>query len=620
MPLQKYLFKSGINRENTRYTNEGGWWEMDNMRFRSGTPEKIGGWQNYSLNNYLGVCRALFNWVDIDQDDIMALGTSVKLYNERGGEINDITPITATETAANPLTTGTAGSTTITVAFTAHGRQAGDYILISNATGFDGIPTADLNGEFVVVDATNVNSFTIEVATPCTAGGVSGGGAAVQVDLLLANGSDYASLGGGWGSGWWGSGTWGTSGGTAFNQQIRLWSFDNFGENLLANPRGGEIYYWEPALGYGSDNRAYPISNLAGAGDTPVACNYVISTDERHVVAFGTNVIGETTLDPLLIRWSDQEDPAMWTPTALNSAGDLRVPLGSFIVAAAQTRQETLVFTDASLHSLQYIGAPYTFSLQTLSNNTSLMGPNAVITVNNITYWMGKDKFYAYSGRVETLPCSLRRFVFQDIDISQSAQVCAAVNDQFGEITWFYCTQGSYVINRSVTYNYLENIWYYGTLSRTAWCDSHTRGKPFATNNGILYEHEVGNDANDNFYGNDPTPIVAYIESADFDIDDGNQFSFIKRIIPDIDFQGSTGDNPSVVYTLKARNFPGSSFDQTNDRTVTRTTSAVIDNYTNQVWTRIRGRQAVIRVESSDLGVSWQLGATRFDIRPDGRR
>lgn len=618
--LQKYLFKSGINKENTRYTNEGGWWDMDNMRFRSGTPEKIGGWQNYSLNTFLGTCRGLFNWVDIDQDNIMAIGTNIKLYNERGGEINDITPITATETVANPLTTGSAGSDIVTVAFTDHGRQPGDYILISDATGFDGIPTADLNGEFVVVDATNVNSFTIQVATPCTTGGVTGGGAAVQVDLLLANGSEYASLGGGWGSGYWGSGVWGTSGGQTFSEQIRLWSFDNFGENLVANPRGGEIYYWEPSNGYSSDNRAYPISDISGAADTPTTCNYVTVTDERHVVAFGVNNVGDTTLDPLLIRWSDQEDPAMWTPTATNSAGDMRVPMGSYIVGAAQTRQETLVFTDSSLHSLQYIGAPYIFSLQTLSTNTSLIGPNAFITVNNVTYWMGTDKFYAYSGRVETLPCSLRRFVFGNIDMSQAQQVYAGVNEQFGEIMWFYCTKGSYVIDRCVIYNYLENIWYYGSLARTAWIDSHTRGKPFGTNNGILYEHEVGTDACDDFYGNDPQPIVAYIESADFDIDDGDKFSFIKRIIPDIDFQQSTAENPSVVYTLKARNFPGSSFDQSNDRTVARTTSAVIDNYTNQVWTRVRGRQAAIRVESSGLGVMWQLGATRFDIRPDGRR
>lgn len=620
MPLKKYEFRSGINKENTRYTNEGGWWDMDNVRFRSGTPEKIGGWQNYSLNTFLGTCRALFNWVDIDQDNILALGTNIKLYNERGGEINDITPITATETIANPLTTWSAGSTTIAVTFTAHGRQSGDYVLISGAIGFDGIPTADLNGEFIVVDASSVNSFTIEVNTPCTTGGITGGGASVQVDLLLTNGSEYASLGGGWGAGFWGSGTWGNSGGSTLSQQIRLWSFDNFGENLLANPRGGEIYYWEPALGYTSTNRAYPVSQMVGASDTPVACNYVTSTDERHVVAFGANVIGETTIDPLLIRWSDQEDPAMWTPTATNSAGDLRVPLGSYIVAAMQTRQETLVFTDASLHSFQYIGAPYTFSLQTLSNNTSLIGPNAVVTVNNVTYWMGSDKFYAYSGRVETLPCSLRRFVFNNIDMAQAQQVCAGLNEQFGEITWFYCTKGAYVIDRCVTYNYIENIWYYGSLARTAWLDSHTRGTPFATNNGILYEHEVGADACDDFYGNNPEPITAYIESADFDLDDGDHFSFIKRIIPDIDFQSSTTDNPSVVYTLKARNFPGSSFDQSNDRTVVRTSSALVDTYTNQVWTRIRGRQAVIRVESSGLGVMWQLGSTRFDIRPDGRR
>lgn len=620
--LQKYLFKSGIDKENTRYTNEGKWWSMDNMRFRSGTPEKIGGWQNYSPNTYLGVNRILFNWVDLDQDNIMVLGTNIKLYNERGGTISDITPIVATQTTANSLTSGaTAGSKTVTVAYTSHGHYVGDYFIISGASGFDGIPAGDLNGEHVITSVPNNNTFTFEVATGCTTGGVTGGGAAVTVDLLLSNGAAYASGGYGWGAGPWGSGVWGEGGGSAgFTDNIRLWSCDNFGENLLANPRGGEIYYWEPALGYDSTNRAYPISEMVGASATPLKCNTVLASDERHVIAFGVNTLGDTVLDPLLIRWSDQEDPAMWTPTATNSAGDMRVPLGSYIVTARQTRQEILVWTDTSLHSLQYIGAPYVFSLQTLADNASLISPNAAITVNNVTYWMGKDKFYTYSGRVETLPCSLRRYVFNDLDFSQASQVNVGVNEQFGEVIWFYCTKGSYVIDRCVIFNYLENIWYYGSLSRTAWLDSHLRGKPFATNNGLLYVQETGLNAVDNFYGDDPEPIVAYIESADFDIDDGQKFTFIQRVIPDIDFEGSTSDTPGVTYTLKARNFPGSDFTQQDDRGVSKTVAMSIDEYTNQVWVRLRGRQAALRVESTELGVQWQLGSTRLDIRPDGRR
>lgn len=619
MTLQKYLFKSGVNKENTRYTNEGGWWDMQWVRFRSGTPEKMGGWVKYTTTPFAGVCRALFNWVDLDNDNIMAIGTNVKLYGERGGGVFDITPITDTETVANPIWT-TSGSTTVRVDFTAHTANVGDYIIISGVSGsVGGIPATELNAEFIVTETPSANYFYIQTTTAATSTVTGGGGGSVTVDLLLPIGPAYAVSGGGWGAGGWGRSTWGSgvSTSTTSANQIRLWSFDNFGENLLANPRGLEIYYWEPSNGYSSANRAYPLSQLAGASDTPLNCNVVISTDERHVVAFGTNPIGETYQDPLLIRWSDQEDPAVWTPTAINSSGDMRVPLGSYIVGVQQTRQETLVFTDRSLHSLQYIGAPYVFSLQTLSDNVSLIGPNAVISVNNITYWMGSDKFYAYSGRVETLPCSLRRYVYSDLNMDQAYQTTVGLNEQFGEVIWFYCSKNSVVVDKYVVYNYLENIWYYGEIGRTAWLDSHTRGAPFATSyDGYMYQHEYQCDDGST---NPPSPITAYIESADFDIDDGDKFSFIKRIIPDITFQNSTADAPSVEYTLSARNFPGATFDESNSRSVTAVTNEV-DQYTNQVWTRVRGRQAAIRVESVGLGVMWQLGATRLDIRPDGRR
>lgn len=624
MTLKTYKFASGIDKENTRYANEGRWWSMDKMRFRSGTPEKIGGWQKAILTPFLGACRQLFNWMDLDGDDIMALGTNIKLYGERGGAIFDITPAVQTFTHLTTPSTDNClqsfnGLTTVRVNLTGHDAVVGSYVVISGATTFGGIPADELNAEHVVTAIPSSSYFEIEVTTAASSS-TSGGGLNIEVEILLENGVEYASGGTGWGAGTWGRGGWGsgTSISATSGTQLRLWFFDNFGENLLANVRGGQIYYWRPAIGYSSANRAISLNDLSGASAVPLFSNYVVSTDERHVVAFGTNVVGETEQDPLLIRWSDQEDPAAWLPTATNSAGDLRVPMGSEIVSARQTRQEILVWTDTSLHSLQYVGAPYTFSLQTLSDNTSLISPNAQITVNNITYWMGSDKFYAYSGRVETLPCSLRRYVYSDLNRAQSLQIQVGLNEQYGEIMWFYCSALSNNIDKYVVYNYLENIWYYGTLNRTVWLDTHLRGAPYAcANDGYMYQQEVGCDDGST---NPPSAITAYIESADFDIDDGDKFSFVKRIIPDITFENSTSSTPGVVYTLKARNFPGAGFDESNSRSVARSSSAPVDQYTSQVWIRIRGRQAVLRVESTDVGVMWQLGANRLDIRPDGRR
>lgn len=625
MTLKTYKFASGIDKENTRYANEGRWWGMDKMRFRSGTPEKIGGWQKATTTPFLGACRALFNWMDLDGDDIMALGTNIKLYGERGQTLFDITPATKTYTHSSTPSSDncietTLGSTTVRIDAVAHGSQIGSYIVLSGVVGpVGGIPASELNGEHIVTDIPSADYFYIVVPTAATSS-TTGGGTSIKLEVLLENGVEYASGGTGWGAGAWGRGGWGS--GTTIaaytNVQLRLWSFDNFGENLLANVRGGQIYYWRPAFGYSSGNRAISLTELPGSSDVPLFSNYVVSTDERHVVAFGTNAIGDTEQDPLLIRWCDQEDPAMWTPTATNTAGDIRVPMGSEIIAARQTRQEVLVWTDTSLHSFQYIGAPYTFSLQTLSDNTSLISPNAQISVNNVTYWMGYDKFYAYSGRVETLPCSLRRYVYSDLNRAQALQIQVGLNEQFGEIMWFYCSALSNNIDKYVVYNYLENIWYYGTINRTVWLDTHLRGAPFAcSNDGYMYQQEFGCDDGST---NPPSAIPAWIESADFDIDDGDKFSFVKRIIPDITFENSTSSTPSVLYTLMARNFPGSGIQQENTKYVGRSSSAPVDQFTNQIWIRVRGRQAVLRVESTDVGVMWQLGANRLDIRPDGRK
>lgn len=625
MTLKTYKFASGIDKENTRYANEGRWWSMDKMRFRSGTPEKIGGWQKAIITPFLGVCRALFNWMDLDGDNIMSLGTNIKLYGERGGAIFDITPSVQTRTHSTTPTTDnclqtTNGSKVVRVNLASHAAVVGSYVVISGVTGtVGGIPASNFNKEHIVTATPSTSYFEITVATTATSS-TTGGGVNIVVEMLLENGVEYASGGTGWGAGGWSRGGWGSAADVSAtsSSQLRLWFFDNFGENLLANVRGGQIYYWRPSLGYSSANRAISLTELPGASDVPLFSNYVVSTDERHVVAFGTNAIGDTEQDPLLIRWCDQEDPAMWTPTATNSAGDIRVPMGSEILGARQTRQEVLVWTDSSLHSLQYVGAPYTFTLQTLSDNCSLISPNAQISVNNVTYWMGYDKFYAYSGRVETLPCSLRRFVYSDLNRAQALQIQVGLNEQFGEIMWFYCSANSNNIDRYVVYNYLENIWYYGTINRTVWLDTHLRGAPFAcANDGYMYQQEVGCDDGST---NPPSAITAYIESADFDIDDGDKFSFIKRIIPDITFENSTSSTPGVTYTLKARNFPGAGYDESNSRSVARTASAPVDQFTSQVWIRVRGRQAAIRVESTAVGVMWQLGANRLDIRPDGRR
>lgn len=623
MTLQQYSFKAGVSRENTRYATEGQWWEMNNVRFRAGTPEKIGGWIKQTTGAFAGICRALFNWVDLSNSNYIAIGTHKKLYVEAGGPIVDITPVSQTYTHASVPTSDNCietflGSTTVRLNLTGVETTVGSYIVISGATDVGGISATLLNAEHVVTKV--VSTFYVEftVATPATSAAV-GGGIAIEVLILLPNGEPYASFGTGWGAGFWGRGGWGsgTSTSATSGTQLRLWSFDNFGENLLANPRGGQIYYWEPSGGFSSSNRAFPLSELPGASNTPVNCNIVISTDDRYTVAFGTNPVGETIQDPLLIRWSDQEDPANWTPTATNTAGDIRIGIGSYIVGAEQTRQEILIWTDTSLHSLQYLGAPYVFNLQTLSSNTSLISPNAAITVNNVTYWMGVDKFYAYSGRVETLPCSLRRFVFNDLNATQSYQIQAGLNEYFGEVYWFYCSKNSVDIDRYVVYNYNENIWYYGMMPRSAWLQATTRNAIYGAGyDGYLYQQETGNDDGST---NPASPIVAYIESADFDIDQGDKFAFIKRIIPDVDFERSTTASPSITYTLKAKNYPGAAVDQTNSRAVT-SVSGVVDQYTPQVWTRIRGRQATLRVESDGLGVSWQIGATRLDLRPDGRR
>jgi hypothetical protein len=709
MPLQKILNRPGVNRENTRYTNEKGWFVSDKVRFRQGTPEKIGGWARISVNTFLGTCRSLWNWVTLTANNLLGVGTSDKYYIESGGAYNDITPLRQynyTTTLTNPFST-TSGIATVSVSDTAHGATAGDLVYFSGATTVGGIPAAELNTRHVITSITDANTYVITVTTAASST-ASGGGtvtAEYYIDAVLlgsnpfatTNGSatvtvtatahggqtgDYVTFSGastvagldlnneykitvtnantytitassaassttsgggssvraeyqitigpasqvaqvGWGAGAWGSGKWGGVG--VFEPDaMRLWSAMNFGEDLVFGPRGGGVYYWDATNGL--PTRGVNIETLPGATDTPVIQNLVFVSDiYRFVFCFGANDTGTTTQDPMLIRWADQESVTDWLPSAANQAGSLRLSHGSKIIAVAQTRQEILVWTDTALYSLQYLGAPLVWGAQLLGDNISIVGPNAVSVATGIAFWMGVDKFYIYDGRVQTLQCDLRKYIYQDINQTQYLQYFSGTNEGFNEIWWFYASANSNNIDRYVVYNYLERIWYYGTMARTAWVDAGLRDYPVAaTYSNNLVNHEYGND--DNVTG-EPQAINAYIESAEFDIQDGHNIGFVWRVLPDITFSGSsqTNPNPAVTMTLIPMMNSGSGFNNpqslggSSSASVARTSTTTIEQFTGQVYVRVRGRQLIFKVESTDLGSAWQLGSPRFDIRGDGR-
>jgi hypothetical protein len=618
MPLKKLTLKPGVNKENTRYTNENGWYECDKVRFRQGTPEKIGGWARISASTFLGVCRSLWNWVTLGNLNLIGLGTNLKFYIERGGEYYDVTPIRSTVTLGLDPFTGN-GTTTVTVTATANGTVTGDFVTFSGSTDTLGPGGTSLfNGEYQVT-AAGVNSFTITTSTAVAAG--SYGGAAVVAAYQVNTGSEFVVPLTGWGAGTWSSGTWGV-GGTS-NTSLQLWSQKNWGEDLVFGPRGGGMYYWDATTGV--TTRGVDLSTVSGANGVPTKQNLVFVSDiNRFVFAMGCNEIGSSVLDPMLIRWSDQESAIDWTPAATNQAGSLRLSDGSEIIAAVQARQEIVVFTDSAVYSLQYLGAPEVWGAQTLGSNISILGPNAAAIGSGVIYWMGVDKFYAYDGRVQTLPCDLRRHIFSDFDQDQAAQVFAGTNEGFNEVWWFYCSAGSTSVDRYVVFNYLEKIWYYGTMARTAWLDSGLRDYPMAaTYLGNLVNHEQGVD--DNATGT-PVAINAYIESSEFDIEDGQNFGFVWRMLPDVTFQGSTAANPSLNMTLIPMKGAGSGFNVpqshggSSSAAVTRSATVPIEQFTNIVYIRVRGRQLIMKAESNALGVTWQLGSPRIDVRVDGRR
>ena len=776
MPLQKLAFRPGVNREGTTLSNEGGYFDCDKIRFRSGFPEKIGGWQKdagiasttcptstfvssgtstqATVTNgvFWGVTKGLWNWINLTGYNLLAVGTNLKYYiqNSSGGAYNDVTPIRVTTLATEITFTATSGSTTIQVNDDAHGAQVGDFVCFTGAVSLGGVITATvLNREYQVQTVTSNNTYTITSSVAANGSDTGTGGTATIGNYQLTTGFTTFTLGTGWGAGGWGgsvgpsattaltasinssstaaiavtsttgftigtmyvgtegisftavtattfAGTitrgvnttaaahtngdavyqypatatgWGSPATTGIGIQLRLWSQSNYGEDLVINPRGGAMYYWANNASANVYDRCQIIKASTGivtkAGtitpDTtcPSLVNFVLISDSsRFTFAFGTNdptgTYASTAQDPMQVRWSDQNTVATWTPAITNQAGGIKLSHGSQIITAIQTRQEILVFTDAALYSFQYLGAPYVWGNQLLGDNISIAGPNTVAVVNNVTYWMGADKFYVYSGRIETLPCSLRQFVFDNINLTESYQFCAGTNEGYSEVWWFYCSMTgttstggnstgtpaspNRMLDRYVIYNHLEKIWYYGTWNctearpRTAWLDSPLRAQPIAGiayNSNNVYQnadvvyHETTVDNNET---STPTAIDAYVQSSDFDIGDGHNFGFVWRLIPDITFNGSTSTAPAANFSVRPRTFPGANYGSADDRAVTSaqsyTTTTVynVQLFTEQVYVRIRGRQMAFKIESTDLGTSWQLGVPRIDVRPDGRR
>jgi len=629
MPLKKLLFKPGINREVTRYSNEGGWYECDKVRFRQGFPEKIGGWNRISATTYLGVCRSLWNWVTLGSINLIGVGTHLKFYLEQGGGYNDITPIRETTAAGDVTFSATSGDSTLTVTDTGHGARLNDFVTFSGAVSLGGNIDADvLNQEYQITVIVDADTYEVEAKDDVTGAAVTAnasdtgsGGASVVGEYQIRTGEAYEVPLTGWGGGTWSAGVWGTGG--VSTEGIRLWSQSNFGEDLIFGPRGGDIYYWDATNGVST--RAVALQDVSGASDVPTQQNLLLVSDIfRFVFAFGTNDIGTATVDPMLIRWSDQEDATNWTPASTNQAGSIRLSRGTEIVAARQARQEVLVWTNSSLYSLQYQGAPAVWGAQIVGDNISIISQNAVAYANGVAFWIGQDKFYMYDGRTQTLKCDVRKYVFEDLNHLQFDQVFAGTVEAFHEIWWFYCSENSTTVDKYVVFNYLEQTWYYGTMDRTAWLDSGLRDYPLAaTYSNNLVEQEFGTDDNE---GADPVAIEAYITSGQFDIDDGDKFALIRRIMPDMSFEGSTATSPAATMTLYPLANSGSGYNSplsesgNSGGSVTRSATVPVEAFTGQIDTRVRGRQMSVKVESSAEGVKWQLGSPRVDMRPDGRR
>jgi len=636
MPLSKLQFRPGINKETTSYSNEGGWFDCDKVRFRAGFPEKIGGWAKKTPNSHLGVTRALHPWQTISLANYLGVGTNEKYYVLYGGAYYDITPLRATTSAGDVTFSATNGSSTITVTDTSHGAIVGDFVTFSGAASLGGNITAEvLNQEYKIVTVPTANTYTITArevnpVSRITVNGIytpvavtanssdSGNGGSSTVGAYQLNiGLNTSITGDGWNAGTWGRGTWNSATTPTVESVLRLWTHDNFGEDLVINIFNGGLYYYDSSSGL--TNRAVVLSSVAGAVSPPsVAVKVLVSDVDLHVIAFGCDSEDDPgTQDPLLIRFSDQRNALDWKATVDNTAGDLKISSGSKIITAIETKREILVFTDTSIYSMQFIGPPDTFGITIVSEGISIRSPNSAVAIEDNVFWMGNNEFYVYNGAVQKIPCTLRDFVFSDFNNLQAEKVFAGVNSSFSEIWWFYPSADSNEINKYVIYNYQQQIWYFGSLQRTAWLDRGVNELPTAASpDYYLYNHETGDDDG----STDPvTAITAHIESSQMDIGEGDQFTFISRIIPDITFRNSEiGKKASM--SLKARNFPGGNYLQTDSAEISKTATVPVEQFTNDAFIRLRGRSFALRVESTETGISWRLGSPRIDIRPDGRR
>ena len=636
MPLSKLQFRPGINKESTSYSNEGGWFDCDKVRFRAGFPEKIGGWAKKTPNSHLGVTRALHPWQTISLANYMGVGTNVKYYILYGGAYYDVTPLRATTSAGDVTFAATDGSSIITVTETAHGAIIGDFVTFSGAATLGGLVTAEvLNQEYQVETVPSANTFTIiarevnpvsritvngiytPVAVTANSSDSGNGGGSTVGAYQLNIGLNTSITGDGWNAGTWGRGTWNSATTPTVESVLRLWTHDNFGEDIIINIHNGGLYYYDSSAGL--TNRAIVLSLVTGAVSPPsVATKVLVSDVDLHVIAFGCDSEDDPgTQDPLLIRFSDQRNALDWKATVDNTAGDLKISSGSKIITAIETKREILVFTDTSIYSMQFIGPPDTFGITIVSEGISIRSPNSAVAIEDNVFWMGNNEFYVYNGAVQKVPCTLRDFVFSDFNTLQSEKVFAGVNSSFSEVWWFYPSSSSNEIDKYVIYNYQQQIWYYGSLNRTAWLDRGVNELPTAASTDYyLYNHETGDDDG----STDPvTAITAHIESSQMDIGEGDQFSFINRIIPDLTFRNSDIGKKATL-SLKARNFPGGNYLQSDSKEIAKTATVPVEQFTNDAFIRLRGRSFALRVESTETGISWRLGSPRVDIRPDGRR
>jgi hypothetical protein len=710
--IKALKFRPGINREVTSYSNEGGYFDGDKIRFRMGFPEKIGGWEKYSPNQYLGSARRLHNWIGLDSSNFLGIGTHLKYYIEEGTTFNDITPIRQTTSAGDVTFSASNGSTTITVTDTSHGAVENDFVTFSGAASLGGVITATvLNAEFQIVSILDANTYTITSSVAANSSDTGNGGSSVVGTYQVNVGLDQVIGGTGFGAGTWGgvtngalqttineggtfsnsdttltvtsgtgisnndfilidseilqvtnvatndltvtrgqSGTdadthangatvflivgnadsdndyvgWGDAATVSVTTQIRLWSHDNFGEDLIINIRDGGLFYWDKSLGLaGRGVELSATSTFSGEKSVPTVAKQVLVSDiDRHVIAFGCDGVGGSSSatqgdgvqDPLLIRFSSQENPVDWFPTATNTAGDLRLGAGSTFVQAVETKREILVYTDKSLHSMRFIGPPFTFGISQLSSNITIMSSASAIATEDVVYWMGIDNFYVHAGQTAQLPCTVKDKIFLDFNLAQRDKVVAGINSEFGEVWWFYPSADSSECDKYVIWNYNEKVWYYGSLTRTAWLDRGIRNFPIAAGSGYIFNHELGFD-------DDGSAMTSFVETSPMDMGDGEKFAFIRRVIPDLTFTGSvTGSSPNATFTVKARDFPGEDFSQTGTGTTTRTATNPVEAFTNKLDYRIRGRSFAIRLDSSALGCKFKMGTPRVDIREDGRR